>query len=71
MGMMFPNTFQIPYLKGTSRNHLISFLITLLVHDDNYFSWERQYEDSLMRQHLITWMSSSYVDATIGGGETL
>ena len=71
MGMMFPNTFQIPYLKGTSRKHLISFLSTLFFHDDSYLAslhaWEGKYGDSLMRQHLFLWISSSYVDATVGG----
>ena len=70
MRMMFSNIFQIPYLKGTSRKHLISFLSTLLVHDDsslaNLHAWERQYGDSLLKQHLIPWRSSSYVDATVG-----
>ena len=73
MGMMIPNTFQIPCLKGTSGQHLIAFLSTLLVHDDSYLAnlhaWEGQYGDSLMRQDLIPWRSISYVDATTGGGE--
>ena len=38
MGMMIPNTFQIPYLKGTSRKHLIASLSTLIIHDDNYLA---------------------------------
>ena len=74
MGMMIPNTFQTPFLKGTSRQHLIASLSTLLVHDDTYLAslhaWERKYGDSLMRQHLIPCRSISYVDATGGGEET-
>ena len=75
MGMMVPTTFQIPFLKGTSRQHLIASLSTLLIHDDSNLAslhaWEGQYGDSLMKQHLIPWRSSSYGDATVGGGETL
>ena len=74
MGMMVPNEFQIPCLKGTSIQHLISSLSTLVTHDDSYLAslhaWEGKYGDLLMRQHLITWMIISYVDATVGGGET-
>ena len=71
MGMMVPNEFQIPCLKGTSRQHLIASLSTLLSHDDSplasLHAWEGKFGDSLMRQHLIPWRSLSYVDATVGG----
>ena len=74
MGMIIPNEFQIPCLKGTSGQHLITFLSTLLVHYDSYLAnlhaWEGQHGDLLMRQHLIPWGILSYVDATIGGEET-
>lgn len=74
MGMMFPNTFQITYLKGTSRQHLVAFLSTLLFHDDSYLAnlhaWEGKYGDLLMRQHLINWRSLSYVDATTRRGDS-
>ena len=75
MGMLFTNTFQIPCLKGSSRQHLIAFLSTLLIHDDSYLAnlpaWERQYGDSLLTQHLIIWRRSSYVDSKVGGGDIL
>ena len=75
MGMMVPTIFQIPFLKGTFGQHLIASLSTLLIHDDNHLAslhaWEGKFGDSLMRQHLIPWRSSSYVDATVGGRENL
>ena len=74
MGMIVPNTFQIPFLKGTPGQHHISFLSTLLTPDDRYLdnlhAWEGQYGDLLMRQHLIIWRSISHVDSTVGGGDT-
>ena len=75
MGMVIPNVFQIPCLKGTSRKHLIASLSTLLVHDDSYsanlHAWEGQYGDLLMRQHLILLRRISIADATVGGGRLL
>ena len=74
MGMIVPNTFLIPFPKGTFGHNLISFLSTLLIQDDsslaNLHAWEGQYGDSLMRHHFIPWRSISYVDARIGEGET-
>ena len=59
MGIMVPNTFQIPFLKGTSRQHLIASLSTLLLHDDSYLAnlhaWEEQCGDLLM-------IHSSYIN---------
>ena len=73
MRMMSPNAFHIPCLKGTFGKHLISFLSTLLFHDDsslaNLHAWEGQYGDLLMIQHLIPWRNLSYVDAIARGGE--
>ena len=75
MGRMFPNTLQTPCLERTSRQHLIASLSTLLTHDDSHLAslhaWEEQFGDSLMRQHLIPWRSTSYVDATVGGRENI
>ena len=73
MGMIVPNTFLIPFPKGTFGHNLISFLSTLLVHDDIYLAnlhaWKGQYGYLLMRRHLDIWRRISYVDATAGGGE--
>ena len=53
MGMMIPRTVQIQFLKGTSRQPLISSLSTLLFHDDSYLAslhaWERQYGEAIWR----------------------
>ena len=73
--MIAPKKIYISFLKGTSRQHLIAFFSTQLVHYDsdlaNLHAWEGKYGDLLMRQHIILWRSISHVDATTGGGETL
>ena len=80
MGSMFSNTFQIPCLERTSRQHLFASLGILLLLDDSYLgwspkdnlhTWEGQLGYVLMRQHLIPWRILSYEDATGGGEEAL
>ena len=75
MGMVDPNIYQTACLKKAFIPPIVLSIYILLSHDDSYLAslhaWEGQYGDSLMRQHLIPWRSSSYVDATVGGGETL
>ena len=77
MGMIAPNIFQIPCLKKAFGQHVVDSMAILLLHDDSYLgwspkanlnTWEEQFGDLLMRQHLVPWRSLSYEDA-IGGRE--
>lgn len=63
MGMKVPNIFQIPCLKNTSRQHIVSSMDIPLIHDEsqlslspnaNLYTWEEQLGEILMREHLLS-----------------
>ena len=80
MGMISPNTFQIPCLKKAFRLHIVISMYIPLLHDEShldfspkayFYTWEEQLEDILLKNNLVHWRNLSLEHATRGRGEAL